>query len=336
MQRPIRTLGIVGTGVIGAGWAARALAHGLDVVAWDPAPGWQKRLTASIETAWPVLAKVGVYDGASLDRLQCADALDAACKAADFIQESAPEQLSLKQSLHEQIDAEARPAVIFASSTSGLLPTDLQSRCRHPERLVVGHPFNPVYLLPLVEVLGGAQTSSDSVYHAVAFYRDLGMNPLRVRTEIEGFLSDRMQEALWRAILHLVNDEVATTEELDAAIVYGPGLRWAFMGTCLSYHLAGGDAGMENFMKQFGPALKLPWTRLKAPELTDELIDRVTEGTRQQAEGRTIEELTRLRDDCLIAIMQTLRRFDIGAGRTLAEDEARRLGETPQEPARGG
>ena len=335
MHRPIRTLGVVGTGVIGSGWAARALAHGLDVVAWDPAPGWQERLVAAVENAWPALEKVGLYDGASLDRLQCADSLSAACREADFIQESAPERLSLKQSLHEQIDADAPPAMVVASSTSGLLPTRLQSRCRHPERLVVGHPFNPVYLLPLVEVLGGEQTSSGSVDHAVTFYRDLGMHPLRVRTEIEGFLSDRLQEALWREILHLVNDDVATTEELDTAIVYGPGLRWAFMGTCLSYHLAGGDAGMEDFMKQFGPALKLPWTRLEAPELTDELIARVTDGTQQQAGERTVKELTQLRDDCLIAIMQALRRFEIGAGRTLAEDEARRLGKGQPRPPGG-
>ena len=335
MHRPIRTLGVVGTGVIGSGWAARALAHGLDVVAWDPAPGWQERLVAAVENAWPALEKVGLYDGASLDRLQCADSLSAACREADFIQESAPERLSLKQSLHEQIDADAPPAMVVASSTSGLLPTRLQSRCRHPERLVVGHPFNPVYLLPLVEVLGGEQTSSGSVDHAVTFYRDLGMHPLRVRTEIEGFLSDRLQEALWREILHLVNDDVATTEELDTAIVYGPGLRWAFMGTCLSYHLAGGDAGMEDFMKQFGPALKLPWTRLEAPELTDELIARVTDGTQQQAGERTVKELTQLRDDCLIAIMQALRRFAIGAGRTLAEDEARRLGKGQPRPPGG-
>ena len=331
----MRTLGVVGTGVIGAGWAARALAHGLDVVAWDPAPGWQARLTAAVGNAWPAVEKVGLYDGASLDRLQCADSLRAACEAADFIQESAPERLSLKQSLHEQIDAEAPPDVVVASSTSGLLPTELQSRCRHPGRLVVGHPFNPVYLLPLIEVLGGRQTTSESLDRAVAFYRDLGMHPLRVRTEIEGFLSDRLQEALWREVLHLVNDDVATTGELDTAIVYGPGLQWAFMGTCLSYHLAGGDAGMEDFMKQFGPALKLPWTRLEAPELTDELIARVTEGTRQQAGGRTVQELVQLRDECLIAIMQALRRFEIGAGRTLAEDEARRLGEGRQ-PAPGG
>ena len=159
----------------------------------------------------------------------------------------------------------------------------------------------------------------------MAFYRDIGMHPLKVRTEIEGFLSDRLQEALWREALHLVNDDVASTEELDAAIVYGPGLRWAFMGTCLAFHLAGGDQGMHDFMKQFGPALKLPWTRLEAPELTDELIDKVAAGTRRQAAGRTVKELERLRDECLISIMQALRHFEVGAGKTLAENEARRL-----------
>ena len=336
MRGPIRTLAVVGTGVIGAGWAARALAHGLDVVAWDPAPGWQTRFTAAVENAWPALHKLGLYAGASLDRLHFGDSLRAACRAADFVQESAPERLDLKQSLHARIDAETAAGVIVASSTSGLLPTDLQARCRHPERLVVGHPFNPVYLLPLVEVLGGTRTSTDSVDRAMAFYRDLGMHPLKVRTEIEGFLSDRLQEALWREILHLVNDDVASTEELDAAIVYGPGLRWAFMGTCLSFHLAGGDAGMHDFMRQFGPALKLPWTKLQAPELTDELIAKMAEGTRQQAEGRTVKELERLRDDCLIAIMQALSRFEMGAGRTLAEDEARRLGKGPPEPPQRG
>ena len=335
MRQPIQVLGVIGTGVIGAGWAARALSHGLDVVAWDPAPGWQERLRAAVENAWPALERVGLHPGAGPDRLHCADSLVAVCREADFVQESAPERLALKQSLHERIDAAAPEDVLVASSTSGLLPTDLQARCRHPGRVVVGHPFNPVYLLPLVEVLGGARTSPDSIGYAMSFYRALGMHPLHVRTEIEGFLSDRLQEALWRELLHLVNDGVATTEELDAAIVYGPGLRWAFMGTCLSYHLAGGDGGMEAFMKQFGPALELPWTRLPAPALTEELVARMTEGTRRQADGRTLAELARLRDECLVAIMQALRRFEVGAGRTLAEDEARRLEGGAPAPPRG-
>ena len=324
MTQDIKTVAVIGTGVIGAGWAARILARGLNVVAWDPAPGWQNRLGAALENAWPALCKLGLYPGASIERLRHAESMEAACTAAEFIQESAPEQLQLKRDLIAAIDACAGADVVIASSTSGLLPSDLQADCNRPERVVVGHPFNPVYLLPLVEVLGGRKTAPEAVDRAMAFYTDLGMRPLRVRSEIEGFLSDRLQEALWREILHLVNEDVADTGELDAAITYGPGLRWAFMGTCLSFHMAGGDAGMRDFMKQFGPALKLPWTKLEAPELTDELIDKLTDGTRQQAAGRTVKELEQLRDDCLIAIMRALQQFGVGAGNVLAREDARR------------
>ncbi|MCY4362351.1 MAG: L-carnitine dehydrogenase [Gammaproteobacteria bacterium] len=324
MAQDIKTVAVIGTGVIGAGWTARILARGLNVVAWDPAPGWQNRLGAALENAWPALCKLGLYPGASIERLRHAESMEAACTVAEFIQESAPEQLQLKRDLIAAIDACAGADVVIASSTSGLLPSDLQAGCNRPERVVVGHPFNPVYLLPLVEVLGGRKTAPEAVDRAVAFYTDLGMRPLRVRSEIAGFLSDRLQEALWRGILHLVNEDVAGTGELDAAITYGPGLRWAFMGTCLSFHMAGGDGGMRDFMKQFGPALKLPWTKLEAPELTDELIDKLTDGTRQQAAGRTVKELEQLRDDCLIAIMRALQQFEVGAGNVLAREDARR------------
>ena len=333
MEKDVNTIAVIGTGVIGAGWAARALAYGLDVVAWDPGVDWQTRLKAAVENAWPALRKLGLYPGASLERLSYADSPEEACTAADFVQESAPERLELKRSLHARIDAGARADVIIASSTSGLLPSDFQADCRRPERVVVGHPFNPVYLLPLVEVLGGKKTSEGCIDRAMAFYAGIGMHPLKVRTEIDGFLSDRLQEALWREILHLVNDDVASTEELDAAITYGPGLRWAFMGTCLAFHMAGGDAGMHDFMKQFGPALKLPWTKLEAPELTPELIEKMAVGTRKQAAGRTVKELERLRDDCLIAIMQALRQYKIAAGNTLAENEARRKSRIPSSNA---
>ena len=320
----IRVLALIGTGVIGAGWAARALACGMEVAAWDPGRDWQARLKAAVENAWPALEKLGLAPGASLARLRCADSLEGACAAADFVQESAPERLELKRRLHAQIDAAAPEHALIASSTSGLLPSDFQADCQRPQRVVVGHPFNPVYLLPLVEVLGGRQTAAESVQGAMAFYASLGMRPLRVRVEIEGFLSDRLQEALWRELLHLVNEDVATTEELDAAITYGPGLRWAFMGTCMAFHLAGGETGMRDFMKQFGPTLELPWTKLAAPALSDELIDKLVAGTRRQAAGRSVKELERLRDDCLIAIMQALRQYEVGAGKVLADNEARR------------
>jgi carnitine 3-dehydrogenase len=307
MTETIEKIAIVGAGVIGGGWAARALAAGLDVTAWDPAPGAEERLRASVENAWPALTRVGLAPGAALSRLSYVTDLADAVGDADFIQESAPENGDLKRALMARIDAAARPDVVIASSSSGLLPSNFQADCVRPERVVVGHPFNPVYLLPLVEVLGGAKTAPEAIDRAAAFYTSIGMRPLRVRTEIPGYIADRLQEALWRELLHLVADGVATTAEIDDAIRFGPGLRWAFMGTSLIYHLAGGDQGMRHMLAQFGPALKLPWTRLEAPELTDELIDRMAEGTMAQAAGRSIKELERYRDDALISIQETLR-----------------------------
>lgn len=320
----IAKVAVIGAGVIGAGWAARALARGLDVLAWDPAPGWQARLEDAVQNAWPALQELGLFPGAARQRLHCADSLEAACAAADFVQESAPERLTLKRRLLARIDAAVNPRALIASSTSGLLPSQLQAECRWPERILVGHPFNPVYLLPLVEVLGGRRTAAESVERAMRFYAEqLGMHPLKVRGEIPGFLSDRLQEALWRELLHLVDENAASTEELDAAIVYGPGLRWAFMGTCLGFHLAGGDRGMQGFLGQFGPSLKQPWTKLEAPELTDALIEKMAAGTARQAAGRSVKELERLRDQCLIAIMRALQHCELGAGKILAAHRAR-------------
>lgn len=320
------TFGVAGTGVIGAGWATRALSRGWDVVAWDPAPGAEDRLRAAIDRAWPSVQRLGLFPGADPGRFTMVDTLEELCAQADFIQESAPERLDLKQSLLSQLDAAAPPSTIIASSTSGLLPSDLQKQCATGQRVVVGHPFNPVYLLPLVEVVGGSQTSEETIERAIAIYDDLTMHPLHVRNEIEGHLSDRLQEALWREVLHIVADGIATTEELDDAITYGPGLRWAGMGTNLTFHLAGGNDGMRHMLKQFGPALELPWTKLKAPELTEELIDRMVEGTEAQADGRSIAELERLRDDYLLAVMQALRKFRLGAGNIIQTREDRRYG----------
>ncbi|HEX7198506.1 MAG TPA: 3-hydroxyacyl-CoA dehydrogenase NAD-binding domain-containing protein, partial [Dongiaceae bacterium] len=191
-------------------------------------------------------------------------------------------------------------------SSSGLLPSNFQADCKHPERVLVGHPFNPVYMLPLVEVLGGKKTSPAAIETAIAFYRRIGMRPLKVNVEVPGYIADRLQEALWREALHLIADGVCTTGDIDDAIRFGPGLRWSFFGTCLIYHLAGGDEGMAHFMDHFGPALELPWTSLKGPALTPELTRRMVEGTKAQAAGRSVKELERFRDDCLIAVSEAV------------------------------
>ena len=269
-------LAVIGTGVIGNGWIARALAQGWDVVAFDPDPNAPARTQSFIDNAWASLTQLGLAPDASPERLTFATTIEEAVNGVDLIQENVPERLPLKQEILAAIDAAAAPDVIIGSSTSGFKPTDLQQQCQQaPGRVIVAHPFNPVYLLPLVELVGGEATQPAQIASAQGLYQSLAMRPLVVRREIEGHIADRLMEALWREALHLVNDGVATTEEIDAAVVYGCGLRWPLMGTFLTFHLAGGEPGMRHMLEQFGPALKLPWTKLEAPELTDELIDKV-------------------------------------------------------------
>ena len=302
----VKQFAALGAGVIGSGWVARALGAGLDVTAWDPAPGAEAQLRANVANAWPALERVGLAQGASQDKLRFVTTIEACVAQADFIQESAPEREELKLALHEQISRAAKPDAIIASSTSGLLPSDFYASALHPERCIVGHPFNPVYLLPLVEVVGGERTSPVVIDAAMGIYRALGMRPLHVRKEVPGFIADRLLEALWREALHLVDEGVATTGEIDDAIRFGAGIRWSFMGTFLTYTLAGGDAGMRHFMQQFGPALELPWTKLVAPRLTEQLIDSVVDGTAEQLGPRSIKQLERYRDECITNVLSAI------------------------------
>jgi carnitine 3-dehydrogenase len=310
---PIKQVTVVGTGVIGNGWIARFLSQGYDVIATDPAENAEARMRTTVAQVWPALEKQGLVEGASKERLQFEPNLAKAVSNADLIQENAPEREELKRSLLAEIDHYTNPNTIIASSTSGLTPSTLQADCTYPERVLVAHPFNPVYLIPLVELVGGKKTSPDVMEAAKQFYESIKMKPLVISREIEGHIADRLMEAIWRESLHLVNDGIATTEEIDAAIIYGPGLRWALMGPFLTLHLAGGKQGMRHMLEQFGPALKLPWTKLVAPELTKELSKKVIVGCEHQTAGHSIAEIEKRRDDFLIELQQLLVKYWPGA-----------------------
>jgi carnitine 3-dehydrogenase len=319
----VRRVALIGGGVIGGGWAGRLVEHGIDVAIHDPAPDAARRveeLLSHAERVWARLTAAPRRRGTVTFAASLADAV----RDADLVQESAPEVEELKRRILAEIDAHAPPDALVCSSTSGLLPTRLQADMTRPERFVVAHPFNPVYLLPLVELCGGERTSEDAIDRATVFYSSIGMKPLRVRKEIDAFVADRLLEALWREALWLVHDDVATTEEVDDAIRYGAGLRWAQMGTFLTFRIAGGEQGMRHFMAQFGPALQWPWTKLTdVPELTDAFLDKLDAQSDAQADGLSVAELERQRDDNLMAIIQALRSEDAAAGKLLNEHEAR-------------
>lgn len=308
----------IGGGVIGGGWIARLILNGIDVKVFDPAPGADRKVGEMLANAERAYGKLTPAPLPKPGKLEYTETLEEAVKDAQFIQESAPERMELKQSILNEIDKYAPADALVCSSTSGLMPTELQKGMNHPERMMVGHPFNPVYLLPLVEICGGEKTSDDAKQRAADFYEYIGMKPLVLRKEIDAFIADRILEAYWREALWLVNDGVATVEEVDDAIRYGAGLRWSMMGTFQVYRIAGGEAGMRHFMSQFGPALKWPWTKLMdVPELTDELIDTIAEQSDEQAKGVSIRDMERQRDDGLVSVMQALKTHDLAAGDVL-------------------
>ncbi|WP_164667721.1 3-hydroxyacyl-CoA dehydrogenase NAD-binding domain-containing protein [Virgibacillus doumboii] len=300
---------VIGTGVIGNGWITRFLAQGYHVTAFDPAEGAETRTRQSISRAWDSVEKIGIAANASLENLTFVPTIEEAVKDAYLIQENVPEREDLKKSVLGQIDKFAKPDAIIGSSTSGIKPSILQEDLLHPERFLVAHPFNPVHILPLVELVGGQSTEQTIISQAAAFYKSIQMKPLVVQQEIEGHIADRLMEALWREALHLVNDGIATTEEVDAAIIYGAGLRWAQMGPFLTFHLAGGEQGMRHMLKQFGPALKLPWTKLEAPDLTDDLKEKVVEGCENHAGDKTVAELEDKRDEFLVKLLDLVEEY---------------------------
>lgn len=314
IQPEIKKVGIVGGGVIGAGWAARFALNGIDVSVYDPDPEIERKTTAVLANARRAMTRLFGQALPVEGKVTFAASLAEAVRDADFIQESLPEREDLKVKLLAEMDAAMPAHAVIGSSTSGLLPTKLQAGMARPDRLVVGHPFNPVYLLPLVEICGGDLTSQQTKDIAAAVYERIGMKVLHVRKEIDGFIADRLLEAVWREALWLINDGVATASEIDDAIRFGAGMRWSFMGTFLVYRLAGGEDGMRHFLHQFGPSMEWPWTKLIGPKLTDELIDTISRQSDEQAGGIDLRTYEKLRDDCLVDLTHALERNDFAAG----------------------
>ncbi len=330
MSAKPESVALLGGGVIGAGWAARFVLNGCDVRLYDPAPEARAGALDVLANARTAYEQLTLAPLPPEGELRLVDSVEEAVAGAALVQESAPERVELKRELLAEADRAAPPDALVCSSTSGLRPTELQAGMGRPERFCVAHPFNPVYLLPLVELCGGERTAAETVERADALFRSVGMHPLAVHSEIDGFVADRLLEALWREALWLVNDGVATVEEVDDAIRYGAGLRWAFMGTFLTYRIAGGAEGMRHFLRQFGPALQWPWTHLtEVPELTDELVETIAAQSDAQAGGRSARELEQTRDRVLVRLLQALRAEEAGAGATLAAWERELLGAAP-------
>lgn len=304
--KDVRSVCCIGAGPIGAGWAAFFLARGYTVTSYIHQPSEETSLRSLIDTAWASLEALGLAQSASRDNLRCTGDLRDAVSNVEFVQESAPENLELKQGLYEQLGRLVPADVVIASSTSGLPMTEIQAHCTTPERTVVGHPFNPPYLLPLVEIVGGAATDPAAIDWLRDFYELAGKAPLVLKKEVPGFIATRLQEAVWREALHMISNGEASVEDIDFAIVNGPGPRWAMMGPCLIYHIGGGEGGMAYCLDQFGPALKLPWSRLDAPELTPELREALIEGALREAGDRGYAELNCERDRGLVAIRKAL------------------------------
>ena len=310
MSTKINKIAVIGTGVIGTGWIIRMLAHNKKVTAFDLNIRQKKFLIKEIKRSIPFVKKLFKKKLINLKNLNFKTSLIETVKDADFIQECATENYKLKKKLMSDIGKYSKSSTIISSSSSGLLPSIIFSKCKNPNRGIIGHPFNPVYMLPAVEIVPGKKTSKSILKKANYFYKSISMNPIAVKKELPGYLADRLQEALWREGLHIINEGYATTKDLDRAIEDGPGLRWSLMGTFLTFHLAGGKSGMKHMLEQFGPALKLPWTKLKAPNLSNKLIKRLVDGTKKQSKGKSVAKISNIRDNYLLDLLLMRKKYE--------------------------
>jgi 3-hydroxyacyl-CoA dehydrogenase len=305
MTTQIKRVAVIGTGVIGASWTALFLAKGLSVVATDVAPGAEGRLKQYVDEAWPALESLGLAPGASRSNLKFVADLSQAVAGAELVQESGPERIDFKKTLYGQLDALLPPTAIIASSSSGLTMSEIQSGCpTHPERCVIGHPFNPPHLIPLVEIVGGAKTSEDTIRRVADFYTTLGKRTIRLHKEVPGHVANRLQAALWREIVHLISEGVVDVADADTAVCWGPGLRWGVMGPTLLFHLGGGQGGIEHFFDQFTGPMTAWWKVLGNPQLTPELRKTVTEGVLKEAGSRSLDALALQRDEVLLGLLK--------------------------------
>ena len=311
MQDSQDTIAVIGTGVIGTGWIIRFLFNKKKVKVFDPSKKEKKFLLNEIKRSSKALERFYAKKINLEKQLFFCNSLQEAVKNVGLIQENAPENEKLKTKVIKDISLSAPKSAIIASSSSGLLPSKIQAQAQNPERVLIAHPFNPVYLLPLVELVPGKKTTKANILKANRFYSKIGMKTLTLKKELPGYLSDRLQESMWRESLHIINEGYASTKDLDDAIIYGPGLRWSLMGTFLTFHLAGGESGMKHMLEQFGPALKLPWTKLKAPKLTDNLKKKIIQGTKIQSKNKSIENLSNLRDNFLIDLQKLLKKYKV-------------------------
>ena len=309
MNSPIKKIAIIGTGVIGAGWTIRLLAKNKVVNVYDPNISQLNFLKNEIRRVSKSVLRFYKTNKLNINNLYFNNSIKDAVKDADLIQENAPENLNIKKKIVKEISKWAKPKAIIASSSSGLLPTKIQQSCKLPERFLIAHPFNPVYLLPLVELVKGKKTKINFIKKSKIFYQSIDMYPLILKKEVEGYLSDRLQESMWRESLHILNEILASSDDLDKAIIHGPGLRWALMGNFLTFHLAGGKLGMKHTLEQFGPTLKIPWTKLKAPNLTKKLSNKIIRETKKQSKGTSIKELTTMRDNFIVDLLKLKNKY---------------------------